>query len=292
MKTYFKGILLCSIFLISGNSNAQQYSFKKKFGNQKNTVYFYWGYNRSIYSKSNVRFYSPEYDFTVKKMEASDRPSRSFATYVNPATISVPQFNIRLGWYYKFRWDISFGYDHMKYVMNPNQNLYINGNTGNTTASQLNGEYTDNDGLIPIRIGDLHYENTNGLNYISVQLNNTKPIYKSENRKFAIQRRFGIGAGPVITQTDFDWDGKNYHTRLGFSGYGVSVHTGVRFDFFNRFFAQSNWSGGFIHLPKNRTAPNDELFAQQKFVFGQWELLAGVLFYIKTKNDCGTCPDW
>ncbi len=292
MKAYLSTILFCLVLFPSTVGLSQNYSFKKKFGTQKNAAYFYWGYNRSMYSKSDVNFYGPDYNFTVKKLSASDRPSREFATYVNLSTISVPQFNIRVGWYYKFRWDISIGYDHMKYVMDRNQNVYINGDAGVTTTSELSGEYTDASGLIPVRHEDLHYENTNGLNYISFQLSNTSPIYKAKNRKFAIQRRAGMGLGPVVTQTDFTWDGLEYHTDFGLSGYGISAHAGVRFDFFNRFFLMSNWSGGFIHLPKNRTAPNDELFAKQKFVYGQWELLGGVLFYLKTKNGCNTCPDW
>lgn len=287
-------ILLLIMSLTSTVSFGQNYSFKKKFGTQKNAVYFYWGYNRSIYSKSDVRFYGPDYDFTAKDLEASDRPVTDFRTYVDPKNFTVPQFNVRLGWYYKFRWDISIGYDHMKYVMNPGQNLILNGDAGPTTTSQLNGEYTDNDGQIGIRPQDLHYENSNGLNYVSFQLNNTAPLYKTKDRKFAIQRRAGMGFGPVITQTDFNWDGVTYFSeyKQRLSGYGISLHAGVRFDFFNRFFLQSNWSTGFIHLPKNPTVVDEGQYAQHKFVFGQWELLGGFLFYIKTKNGCDTCPDW
>lgn len=292
MREILVSVFFCLTLFFSVGGMAQNYSFKKKFGTQKNAMYLYWGYNRSIYSKSDVNFYGPTYNFLVKDLAASDRPSRDFSTYVNLQSISVPQFNIRLGWYYKFRWDISVGYDHMKYVMDRGQTLYINGVVGETTSSELSGVYTDADGLIPIRHEDLHYENTNGLNYISVQLTNTAPLYKTRNRKFAIQRRLGFGMGPVVTQTDFTWDGLQYHTKFGLSGYGLSLNTGVRFDFFNRFFFQSNWSGGFIHLPKNRIAPNDEFFAKHKFVFGQWDLVAGVLFYVKTKNSCDTCPDW
>lgn len=273
-------------------ANAQTYSFKKKFGTQKNAMYIYWGYNRSVYTKSDVNFNGPDYNFTVSKLAASDRPSRKFKTYVDPTMFTVPQFNVRIGWYYKHRWDFSVGYDHMKYVMDKNQTLYINGEITNTTSSQLSGKYSNLDGQIPIRYEDLHYENTNGLNYVSFQLNNTAPLYKTKNKKFAIQRRAGIGIGGVVTQTDFNWDGKQYHTNFNISGFGVSLHTGVRFDFFNRFFFQSNWSGGYINLPKNRTAPFQPLFAKHQFVYGQWELLGGVLFYLRSKNGCNTCPDW
>lgn len=273
---------------------AQNYSFKKKFGTQKNTIYAYWGYNRSIYSKSDIRFYSPDYDFTIINVAASDRPVTDISKYFDPQNFTVPQFNARIGWYYKFRWDVSIGYDHMKYVMDRDQSLAIIGDVGETTTSELSGEYTNPEARIPIRYEDLHYENTNGLNYVSVQLNNTAPVYKTNNRKFAIQRRFGMGLGPVITQTDFNWDGEIFFSnyKLKLAGYGISFHSGVRFDFFNRFFFQSNWSAGFIHLPKNATIISQEHYSQQKFVFGQWELLGGVLFYLRTKNGCDTCPDW
>jgi len=290
-----KLLILIGLFIcVAPASFGQGYSFKKKFGTQKNTMYFSWGYNRSIYSRSNIRFYSPDYDFTVLKARASDRPSTDISEYFDPERFTVPQFNVRVGWYYKFRWDISIGYDHMKYVMDPNQHLYIVGNTGETTSSSLSGAYTESDGQILITDEDLHYENTNGLNYISFQLNNTAPLYKTKNRKFAIQRRAGIGLGPVVTQTDFNWDGEIYHSgfRLKLGGYGISLHGGLRFDFFNHFFLQSNWSTGFIHLPKNATIMELDHFAQQKFMFGQWELSGGVLFYLRTKNRCDTCPDW
>lgn len=271
---------------------SQKYSHKKKFGNQKNAMYVYWGYNRSIYSKSDITFTGPEYNFTLINAAAHDRPSRHFSEYIDPATITVPQFNIRVGWYYKHRWDFSLGYDHMKYVLRKGQNLYINGVINGTTSSELSGVYTNSTGTIPIRYEDLHYENTNGLNYISLQLNNTAPLYKTNNRNFIIHRRFGGGFGPVVTQTDFNWDGHEYHSDFKFAGWGMALNGGVRFDFFNRFFFLSNWTAGYINLPKNATIQHQDHYAKQQFVFAEWELVGGVLFYLRTVNGCDTCPDW
>jgi hypothetical protein len=273
-------------------ASAQKYSYKKKFGTQKNTMYVYWGYNRSGYTKSDINFKSPDYDFTLKNAAAKDRPSNKFKTYINPATFTVPQFNVRIGWYYKFRWDVSIGTDHMKYVMRDDQYLFINGFINNTNTSQLSGTYTDANGKIRIREEDLHYENTNGLNYISFQLNNTAPLFKSNDKRFAIQRRLGGGIGAVMTQTDFNWDGSIYHSTQKIGGYGISLHSGLRFDFFNRFFLQNNFSAGFIHLPKNATIQRQGHYVNQKFLYGQWEIVGGVLWYLRTKNGCDTCPDW
>jgi len=254
-------------------------------------MYFYWGYNRSIYSKSDINFVGPTYNFIAEDLRAHDRPSTKMMTYMKPNSITVPQFNIRLGYYYADHWDLSIGYDHMKYVMAGSQSLYLVGNI-QTTNSELNGVYDHSTGMIPIREQDLHYENTNGLNYISVQLNNTTPRYETRNGKFSINQRLGLGAGPVLTQTDFFWDGKQHHSTFEITGFGISAHTGVRFDFFNRFFLQSNWSGGFIYLPHNRTIDGAPDYARQKFVYGQWELLGGIVFYMRALNGCDSCPDW
>jgi hypothetical protein len=290
--TFYKNIFLILVLLISGHAYGQKYSYKKKFGTQKNAMYFYWGYNRSIYTKSNINFIGPQYNFTLLKAAAKDRPSNQFKTYVNPATISVPQFNVRVGWYYKHRWDWSIGYDHMKYVMRDYQYLYVNGVIDGTTNSTLSGTYTNANGKILIRENDLHYENTNGLNYISVQLNNTAPIYKTNDKKFAIQRRFGVGIGAVVTQTDFNWDGVTYHSNFQLTGFGLSGHAGVRFDFFNRFFLQNNFAAGYINLPKNGTIQGQGHYAKHSFLYGSWEIVGGVLWYLRTKNGCDTCPDW
>ncbi|UKN00693.1 hypothetical protein K6119_13230 [Paracrocinitomix mangrovi] len=271
---------------------SQRYSYKKKFGNQQNAMYLYWGYNRSIYTKSNINFYSPTYNFTLMNAAAKDNPCNDAGTYFNPSKFTVPQFSVRIGWYYKHRWDFSLGYDHFKYVMRDWQHLYVNGVIEGTTNSSLNGVYTDSDGKILIKPDDLHYENSNGLNYISLQLNNTAPLYKTNNKKFVIHRRFGGGFGPVITQTDFNWDGEIYHSTLKFAGYGISLNGGVRFDFWNRFFVLNNFSTGFIHLPKNATIQRQEHYARHKFMYASWEIAVGVLWYVRTKNGCDTCPDW
>ncbi|MFK8039720.1 MAG: hypothetical protein AB8B74_15620, partial [Crocinitomicaceae bacterium] len=74
--------------------------------------------------------------------------------------------------------------------------------------------------------------------------------------------------------------------------FGGSVHTGLRADFFNRFFVQSNWSMGYINLPNLQTIKNTNHRAKQQFVYGDWQLVAGIFLYKRLKNGCGSCPDW
>ncbi|MFK8036643.1 MAG: hypothetical protein AB8B74_00005, partial [Crocinitomicaceae bacterium] len=256
-------LLIITLLLAIPVISQQDYSYKKKQSTQKGAIYFFWGYNRSIYSKSDIKFTGPGYDFLVDNATAHDNPSRDIKTYINPATISVPQFNIRLGYYYKEKYDISFGYDHMKYVMTDNQTAQLTGSIDPSENAYLGGEYQNSPKkLTPNAI---HYENSNGLNYISAQIQHTNYFHRSKNRKHFLQYRFGLGLGGVVTQTDFNWNNVSYNTDLKISGFGGSVHTGLRADFFNRFFVQSNWSMGYINLPNLQTIKNTNHRAKQQF---------------------------
>lgn len=268
----------------------QQYSYKKKQSTQKGAIYFFWGYNRSVYSKSNITFKGPGYDFTVIDATAHDNPSRDIKTYVNPSTLSVPQFNIRLGYYFKEKFDFSFGYDHMKYVMTDNQTALLNGTIDATANTQLAGIY--NNTPAKLTPNSIHYENSNGLNYVSAQVQKTNFFYRSKDRKHYLQYRYGLGVGGVVTQTDFVWNGASNSTDLKFSGFGGSVHAGLRADFFNRFFVQTNWSVGYINLPNLQTIKLTENRAKQQFVYGDMQIVAGFFLYKRVKNGCNSCPDW
>ena len=112
MKKY---VLIC-LLLLGFGSIAQQPPKNNKRSTAKGAMFVYWGYNRSVYTKSNLRFIGPGYDFTLKGVEAKDRPSENFKTYVSLTDFTVPQFNFRVGYNIKKNWAISLGYDHMKYV--------------------------------------------------------------------------------------------------------------------------------------------------------------------------------
>jgi hypothetical protein len=45
-----------------------------------------------------LRFIGPGYDFTLKGVQAKDRPSEDFKTYVSLTDFTVPQFNFRIGY--------------------------------------------------------------------------------------------------------------------------------------------------------------------------------------------------
>ncbi len=269
---------------------AQRYSYKKKQITQPGSMYFYWGYNRSIYAKSTINFIGDNYNFTIHKATADDRPINDLRTYFNFKTMLEPQFNVRIGWYRNNKWDFSFGYDHMKYVMTNWQEAKLTGFIPESENQYLNGIF--NGEYYIINSNAINYENTNGLNYISLQTNYNHLFYRTRERQFVIRGRLGVGIGGVVTQTGFNWNGKEYNTEIKLTGYGASVHSGIRLEFFNRFFAQSNWSTGLINLPNLQTIANTNNYAKQKLVYADWQLVAGVFWYLKFKNKCDSCPDW
>jgi len=276
--------------LISTSAISQQYSYKKKKITQKGSMYFYWGYNRSVYGKSTIHFTGNKYDFTIHNAKAVDKPATKAETYYNITTISVPQFNIRVGYYTNNKWDLSFGYDHMKYVMKEGQEAKLTGYIDSSANQYLNGTF--NNELYRITDQKIHYENSNGLNYITFQANYNHLLYATKTKKIALRGRLGAGAGAVVTQTDFEFGGYDYHTDLKLSGFGVSLHSGLRLEFFDRFFAQSNWSAGVISLPNLQTIRDTENRAQQVLTYADWQLVGGVFWFLKFKNGCNSCPDW
>jgi hypothetical protein len=285
-----KNLILILTILVSSFSFSQSYSYKKKQIGQPGSMYFFWGYNRSIYTKSDINFTGDYYNFTIHKALAHDKPVNEFKTYIDPTKLTIPQFNFRVGYYLNKKWDVSVGWDHMKYVMTNGQEAKLTGQIPESENDYLNGEF--NGEFYRIHDDIIHYENSNGLNYIRVQLTYNELLYQTNNRKFAARARFGIASGPIMTQTDFIWSGKDYHTNQKITGFGISAHTGARLEFFNRFFAQTNFSTGFIALPHLQTIAGTNNYARQKFVYGEWQIVAGAFWFLKFKNGCDSCPDW
>ena len=83
-----------------------------------------------MYSNSDISFKGNNYDFTLFDVEAMDRQSKfDLGLYLNPGTITIPQYNLRIGYYLNDKYDISIGVDHMKYVMRAWQASTIDGET-------------------------------------------------------------------------------------------------------------------------------------------------------------------
>ena len=92
----------------------------------KGRAFVYWGWNRAWYTNSDLHLKGDGYDFTVKDIVAQDRPTDyDTKLYFNPSSAPIPQYNFRMGYFLKENYSISFGLDHMKYVMVQDQTARI-----------------------------------------------------------------------------------------------------------------------------------------------------------------------
>lgn len=182
MKIKF-GVVLFFFALVGFSSNVQAQAYKKKGGKSsvaKGALFLYWGYNKSIYSKSKMNFVGSGYDFTLSGVKASDRPSMELKTYFNPKTFSVPQFNVRMGYFFKDNWAINFGYDHMKYVVREQDQALLSGRINPGVDSEWSGDYTNQ--KVTLNSDHFHYENTDGHNYIHGEIMYGLHLYRTPNR--------------------------------------------------------------------------------------------------------------
>ena len=268
---------------------------KTKHSAAKGTLFAYWGYNRTAYSKSNITFVGPGYSFKMKGARAHDNQSPfSFENYFSPANLSVPQFNARIGYNFKNHWAVSLGYDHLKYIFADKNNVLLSGNVtpGIDNVTGFSGVY--NQAPIITNRNTFHYENSNGLNYIRLEFSRIDQLFSlGVNKWFALSTSAGAGTGVILSISDFDFAGKKDSVITSLSGVGISTHAGLRFEFFKHFFIQPNVSAGFMYQSRARTRREDiGAYATHHFGYLEANLTFGCLFYIKPVNGCDKCPQW
>ena len=150
--------------IILTTPSLETYSLKGKF-------YVIWGWNQSYYTDSNIHFKGDDYDFTLYRVDAYDRQSKFNAgLYFGFETLTIPQYNFKLGYYFTDRLSLNLSFDHMKYVMQQKQTTKIKGKIANSGTS-YDGDYDEQDFYVAQDF--LKFEHTDGLNYLNVELEHT-----------------------------------------------------------------------------------------------------------------------
>ena len=244
--------------------------------NKKGTFYFYYGYNRAIYSKTNLHFSGPNYDFTLYDLKGSDRPSKFNATYINPTTFSVPQYNYRLGYFFTKNFALSAGIDHMKYVMNKNQPSVISGVITNEASPTYAGTYLNH----PIIVKEdlLTFEHTNGFNFVTLELEYIPKVASVCKGKIAMLWNTGIGGVWVVTKTDVRVMNDGLDNRFHLSGYALALKTGPRIEYNHRFFLAGEAKGGYATLPDVLIKNSSPERADHNLGFLEYYVVGGINF--------------
>lgn len=282
MTSYFKLFLILVSLMSFSFSKAQSDSIQTKryTAHNKGKVYFYYGGNRVAFTDSNLRIQGNGYDFELHDISAHDRPSEGAGDYFNPLTLTTPQTNYRIGYYFHDKYNISLGLDHMKYVMEQNQTVDISGNY----PSGFDGNQINN-GKVNLTDGQfLTYEHTDGLNYINIEINRVEDISKflkiKNTDKFQVNVMGGVGSGILFPRTDATFLGKPRWDQFHVSGFGVHLNTALNLTFFKHFFIQSELKGGYINMGDIRISYDSSDRASQDFFFLQNTFVVGTIWQI------------
>lgn len=262
-------------------TTAQEVTEPQKYtAHNKGKFYVFWGGNRESYSKSDINFRGSNYDFTLQNVIADDKPKGWHVDYLNPGRMTIPQTNLRIGYFINDHYNMSIGLDHMKYVMRQAQVASISG----TYPTEYNSTVVAN-GMVNLTDESfLTFEHTDGLNYINSEISRVDDISKifkiSNTDKFQINVTEGFGAGILLPKTNAKVFDKERYDDFHLSGYGVSAKVGLNFTFFKHFFIQTELKGGYINMSDIKTTHNDSDSASQSFFFLQRIIAFGGIFKI------------
>ena len=280
-----KHFLLYSAFLTilcTNNTIAQETTeIQDKYStHNKGKFFISWGGNRDRYSKSDITFRGKDYDFTLENVQAHDKPKGWHVDYINPARMTIPQTNFRMGYFISDHYSVAIGVDHMKYVMSQNKAADINGYYPNP------GSYDELLGNNQVLLTEefLKYEHTDGLNYVNTEFSrhdDISSIFKIGNTdKIQINLTEGVGFGLLYPKTNTTLLGKERHDDFHVSGFGTSLKAGLNVAFFKHFYIQGELKGGFINMQDIRTTESTEDSASQDFFFFQRIIAVGGIFRI------------
>ncbi|MCW7468655.1 hypothetical protein [Leptospira kanakyensis] len=278
---------------ISANENEPTETILDKKGRWN----FQWGYNRSYYTQSDINFRGPGYEYTLKDVNAKDKPESFKAeVYLNPSKFEIPQYNLKISYFFTDRFFLAFGQDHMKYVVTPGQPVKYSGyiDPGVIAKNQLAlspeaaafiylfpghvqemAGYHGGDQTISLTPDILKYEHTDGLNYLFLDFGWITPLYTSSDGMSGISLVSTIGAGPVVCRSDVRVLGKGQNNNFHLSGYGVSGYVATRYEFSRTYFLELGGKGGYIDLTDVLTSGGSNR-ASQNFGFLELVLSGGI----------------
>jgi hypothetical protein len=273
-------LTLISVFNCNAQTNKNANANEKYTSHNKGKFFILWGGNRENYTQSDVRFWGKDYDFTIDNMVAHDKGKGFSLDYINPARLTIPQNNLKIGYFINDHYSIAIGTDHMKYVMYQDRAVNVVGHYPNA------GSYGETlpDNQILLTSDFLQYEHTDGLNFVNTELSRHDDIstfFRIKNTdKIQINLIEGIGTGILFPKTNTTLLGKARHDDYHISGYGVSLKSALNITFLKYFYVQGELKGGYINMSDIRTTSSKEDRAAQDFFFLQRILYLGGLFIL------------
>ncbi len=280
-------VLVLTINFVSFETYAQtkqavDWNFKKStidIKEQKGNFYFYWGYNRSDYAKSDIYLTGPDYNFILSDVVANDLPEEFSTVYFNPVKLTIPQFNFRIGYHLSNKYTLAIGWDHMKYRTRNGSEAIITGRIDPSASSKYAGYY-NYDKIIMNEDDLVKMEHSDGFNVININIERNDFLYTSKNQNLGFSFISGAGAGIAMPWTNSVIFGTKNDDRPHFSGLGAHAFAALQGTFYKRFFLRFTMQGGFANMWDVATVPkgSHSAHAEQTITYLQRSLVLGYNF--------------
>jgi hypothetical protein len=220
MKRPLLFVALNALISIAAFSSATAQS--NDYVGKKGQFYVSWGYNKEWYTQSHIKVKQESLgnDFTFRNVWGKDKPGwNEKSIFKQP--VSIPQYNYRLGYWFRDNWAIEINFDHTKYQVEQEQLLHVVGT--------MNHQKVD---TFMVNRGKLKWQLNNGANFFLFNLVHRKqiPYLKFNNFNASLLLKGGVGfMTPHVENTIFDKDNK---PGFQFGGLDVGVEAALRLTFF------------------------------------------------------------
>jgi hypothetical protein len=230
MKSFFRALLFLPLGTLFHAANAQDTKIDLQpyhYVGHQGSWYFSWGYNKEWYTHSSIHISQPSLgnDYTFKNVFAEDKVGWDHQFFHTP--ITIPQYNYRLGHWFKDDWAVEINFDHTKYQVAQAQYLHLEGTLNHR---QVDTFFVNN--------GNLLYQLNNGANFFLFNIVHRIQVphlnYKYFNASLLLKGGVGF-MWPHVQNTIFGHDNSQ---GFQFGGLDMGVEGDLRLTFFKNIYLE------------------------------------------------------
>ena len=275
-------IIIFLLFLGGSLSLAQRGVFNSAY---KGNINLQLGTASTYFQASTLNFSGSKFDFLVQNATLRQPHSE----LVLPSSEwAENQYKLTVGYTVKRGILLSLNIDNFKYSLTP-QELLISGRVapGYDQLGGLSGIYNNTN----VSMDTLGFAfNVSSAKFISTRLEFLQNLYRVKNRMFVINAAYGIGIGVLHSASNMVFGPAEQSKITGFSGLGVNVNVGLRFEFFRHFYMMTLLNGGYLFQRNLRIDISDATqHVRHNVGFGQVSINIGTVFFLGKKENCD-CP--
>ncbi|BAV09052.1 hypothetical protein SAMN05421788_101499 [Filimonas lacunae] len=269
VKVAFAILAVAVMFTAQVQAQSQEKYFQP---GKKGEFYGSWGYNKEWYTASSIHVKQPglNNDFTFVRVQAKDKPG--WDENIFKQAISIPQYNYRVGYWFKDNWAFEVNFDHTKYQVKQDQLLHVKG----TIDGKHVDEYRRNDDLANPQ---LQYQLNNGANFLLFNLVHRKQISNFHQKWFNLSLLLKGGVGVVIPHVQNTIFGQDNDQGFQFGGFCIGGEAAVRATFFKYGYLE------FCNKLVGAHYYNLKVYqGRAKQTFGCYEMIANIGFSVPLKK--------